>query len=174
MNEAAVLVLSLAADSLIHRGLDLKAIAVLKKALTIAPDNRPLLKRLAKLFLRCGMKEEAIRHCIRAALAYYRAGQPDKAIAICRKLVALDPSSGAARLALAELMVRKGAINEARRSFLSAAAIFENRGDVKRALKAYTRVASLQQMKRPEPGGEETGFDILPAAAHHAAHHTAI
>jgi tetratricopeptide (TPR) repeat protein len=142
----AVAYLSRTAERFSQRGLGLKAIAVLKKASAIAPENTEVLKGLAKLFLRCRMKEDAIRHCIKAAFVYYRAGRAEKAIQTCRKIVALDPSSASARLALAEMAARTGLKREAREAFLAAASLFERSGDAKRAAKAY----SMAEAIRPE------------------------
>lgn len=142
----AVTYLSRTAESLSKRGLTLKAVAVLKKASRIAPENTEVLKTLAKLYLRCRMKEDAIRHCIKAAFAYYKKGQAEKALLTSRKIAALDPSSGAARLALAEMAYRTGKTGEACQSFLAAASLFEKSGNAESASKARSMAESL----RPE------------------------
>ena len=142
----AVFYLARAADGYSERGQDLKAIAVLKKAATIAPDNVVVSKRLAKLYLRCGMKASAIRECIRAALVYYQMEQADRAIRACRKITSFDRDNPSARMALAEICAREGLIDEAKESFIAAASLFEKEGESEKAMKACLRALSL----RPE------------------------
>ena len=132
------------ADAYLSEGVARKAIAVLKKIMSIDPANTGTWIKLADLYATAGLPGEARQHYLQIADAYNRSGRMNEAIEVFGKVVALDPSNASARIKLGELCRREGLNDQAYEAFITAARQLTTRGETRRAINAYNEALSIR------------------------------
>jgi protein TonB len=132
------------ADAYLAEGVPRKAIAVLKKIMSIDPANTGTWIKLADLYATAGLPGEARQHYLQIADAYNRNGRMNEAIEVFAKVVALDPSNASARIKLGELCRREGLNDQAYEAFITAARQLTTRGETRRAINAYNEALSIR------------------------------
>jgi len=132
------------ANAYLAEGAARKAIAVLKKIMSIDPANTATWIKLADLYATAGLPGEARQHYLQIADAYSRNGQMNEAIEVFGKVVALDPSNASARIKLGELCRREGLNDQAYEAFITAARQLTTRGETRRAINAYNEALSIK------------------------------
>ena len=163
------------ADAFVKDGFTVKAIAIYRKINKIDPNSVEPLIKLAELYGLQGLGREAREHYAQAIESYKKKNQPDKALEIFRKIVALDPENRTYRLRLAEFAEGLGQKEEAARAYLDVAEVAFRGGDIaggepalKKALDlgARSNQASLLQARvalhRQEYGQVEKIIDSTP------------
>jgi tetratricopeptide (TPR) repeat protein len=98
-----------------------KAIATLKKIITVDPANIQTAIKLADLYAQAGLPSEARHHYVQIAEALTRKGMTLDALTVYNKVVDLDPSNTSGRIKLGELYLREGMNDQAYDAFVTAA-----------------------------------------------------
>lgn len=117
------------ADAYTRDGFTVKAIAIYRKISKIDPNAVEPLIKLAELYLLQGLNREAREQYAQAVEFYKKKNQPDKALELFRKIVALDPENRAYRTRLAELAAQWGRKDEAAQAYLEVAEIAFRSGE---------------------------------------------
>ncbi len=94
-------------------GFALKAIAVYKKVLKIAPSYKDIYLRLGRLNCERGLIGNAREDYLLAAKLYSQEGQIREALDVYRKIADLDPSNLSVRLKIADIFLKEGLNKEA-------------------------------------------------------------
>ena len=117
------------ADAYTRDGFTVKAIAIYRKISKIDPNAVEPLIKLAELYLLQGLNREAREQYAQAVEFYKRKNQPDKALELFRKIVALDPENRTYRTRLAEFAERWDRKDEAAQAYLEVAEIAFRSGE---------------------------------------------
>jgi len=126
-----------------------KAIKDLQKVLTLEPKNNQIALKIAELFLKLHKKDEAAKFYEIASNIFKDSGFYDKAIAVYRQVLTINPLSSQAYLKLAELFRKKNLIAEAVSHYKVAIAIYEREGHIQDALKILKIITELEPSNLP-------------------------
>ena len=126
-----------------------KAIKDLQKVLEGDPKNNQVALKIAELFLKLDKKEDATNYYEIASNIFRDSGFYDKAIAVYRQLLTINPISSQAYLKLAELFRKKNLIAEAVSNYKVAIAIYEREGRTQDALKILQTITELEPSNLP-------------------------
>ena len=126
-----------------------KAIKDLQKVLEVEPKNNQVALKIAELFLKLDKKEDATNYYEIASNIFRDSGFYDKAIAVYRQLLTINPVSSQAYLKLAELFRKKNLIAEAVSNYKVAIAIYEREGRTQDALKVLQTITELEPSNLP-------------------------
>ncbi|MGC8578475.1 MAG: tetratricopeptide repeat protein [bacterium] len=137
------------ANKFIARNQPDKAIKELQRVLELEPKNTQIALKIAELFLKLNNKEEAIKHYEIASNIFRDSGFYDKAIAVFRQILTLNPVSAQAYIKLAELFRKKNLIAEAVSNYKVAIAIYEKEGKPQEALKILQTITELEPSNLP-------------------------
>jgi tetratricopeptide (TPR) repeat protein len=118
------------ADAYVKDGFTLKAIAINRKISKIDPSTVEPLIKLAELYVLQGLGREAREQYAQAVEFYRKKNQPDRALDIFRKIVALDPENKTFRTRLAEYAEQLGRKEEAASAYLELAEVAFRGGDI--------------------------------------------
>jgi tetratricopeptide (TPR) repeat protein len=118
------------AEAFVKDGFTVKAIAIYRKITKIDPDSVEPLIKLAELYGLQGLGREAREHYAQAIESYKKKHQPDRALEIFHKIIALDPENKTYRLRLAEFAEELGQKEEAARAYLDVAEVDFRGGDI--------------------------------------------
>lgn len=105
------------AEQLVARGKLSLAIAKYRRLLTQQPDDISSLNRLGDLHARASRSDEAIRTFLDVAARYEQEGFFVKSIAICKKIIKLDPARLDVYERLGSLYAKQGLLPEATRQY---------------------------------------------------------
>jgi tetratricopeptide (TPR) repeat protein len=123
-----------------------KAVAMLRKAVKLAPDNTDAGIRLAALYFKQNLLVEAQQQYLTVADQLLRQGRRDEAFSFYENLIKSDPDNLALQLRVAEAYLRVQNTDRACELFISAADKLQEQLKHEEALKSY-----LQALKaRPE------------------------
>jgi pilus assembly protein FimV len=122
-----------------------KAVAVYKQILKLDPTRLDISIKLAEAYQHLEMTTEASAAYEHVAGALARAGQVDKALAVLKKMVELDPENITARIKLAEALSKAGKAPQAAAEFAAGATLLEAQGRVD----DYIKVAERLLFHRP-------------------------
>jgi tetratricopeptide (TPR) repeat protein len=136
------------ADLYCHSGRSTKAIAVLKKACKLDPENLDSATRLAHLYAQEGLIAEAQQQCLVVAESYLRAGLKEQGFNIYRQLIQRNPDNADFRLRLAEASLRDDLRDQAHDAFFDAAEVLRAQGKHEEALKTFLRAVGAQPAGR--------------------------
>lgn len=156
------------ADAYLSQGVARKAIAVLKKIMSIDPANTGTWIKLADLYATAGLPGEARQHYLQIADAYSRNGRMTDAIEVFGKVVALDPSNASARIKLGELCRREGLNDQAYEAFITAARQLTTRGETRRAINAYNEALAIRSDCPEALAAIRAAADARTLATHNA------
>lgn len=127
------------------QGFFLKAVAVYKQTLKLDPTRLDVSVKLAEMYQKLDMTSEALAAFEHVAGALARAGQVDKALAVLKKMVELDPDNIPARIKLAEALSKAGKAPQAATEFAVGAELLEKQG----RMDDYVKVAERLLFHRP-------------------------
>ncbi|MFW6067293.1 MAG: tetratricopeptide repeat protein [Myxococcota bacterium] len=127
------------------QGFFLKAVAVHKQILKLDPSRLDVSVKLAEMYQKLDMTNEASAAYEHVAGALARAGQVDKALAVLKKMVELDPENIPGRIKLAEALSKAGKAPQAAAEFEVGADLLEKQG----RLDDYIKVAERLLFHRP-------------------------
>ena len=139
------------ADGYTQEGFTLKAIAIYKKVSKLDPAAVDVLLKTADLYMVQGLSREAREQFTLAFDFYKKKNQPDKALEICRKIVALDPENTVYRVRLAEFCESVGKKADATQVYLETAEIALRRGDLSALENALKKCLSLDPQNSQLP-----------------------
>lgn len=117
------------ADQYAADNFHLKAIAVYKTILKLAPTQIEINERLGALYHKVGLDADALNQYYIVATYYDSKGKVKEAMEIRKKIVDVDPSNTTGRIRLAELMQAEGQTDQSIREYERAAEILSSRRD---------------------------------------------
>lgn len=147
-NEEASDALEKAAESYAKQGFFLKAVAVYKQVLKLAPTVEAH-QRLADLYQQLGLLRDAMAQLQLVIATYEREGKTQETTAILRKMLDLDPENALGRARLGELLLASGEKKEGHAELDRALAQLEKEGRNDDFLRVATR---LLQGEAPDAG----------------------
>src|SRR5690606_4825541 len=112
-DEAAARALEKAAESYANQGFFLKAVAVYKQVLKLAPTVQAH-HRLADLYQQLGLLRDAMSQLQLVIAVHEREGRTEETTAVLRKMLDLDPENALGRARLGELLISTGNEEEGR------------------------------------------------------------
>lgn len=146
-NEQAARALERAAESYANQGFFLKAVAVYKQVLKLAPTVEAH-QRLADLYQQLGLLRDAMAQFQLVVAAHEKEGRTEETAAVLRKMLDLDPENALGRARLGELLISTGEEAEGRKELEKALGQLEKGG----RSDDYLRVADrLLQGEAPDP-----------------------
>lgn len=142
-NDEAISFYTKTAEKYAGDGFYVKAIAVYKKIHRIEPTQIEVHRKLAELYQRQGLKNDARSHYSQLSDHYLREGDTNAAIDVSRKLVDLEPDNPSHHLKLADLHRENGSLNEALRSYGAIASLMLSHGQIDHAFQVYERAIGV-------------------------------
>jgi tetratricopeptide (TPR) repeat protein len=121
-----------------------KAVEHYRAAVKLDPRDASIHNTLGDLYVRQGRRKEAVEEYLEASALYEKDGFGQRSIAVCQKVVNLDPQHWAVRLRLADLYAAQKLPAEARAQYLLVADHHDKRGDVSQALEIFRKIADLE------------------------------
>ena len=155
-------------------GFYVKAIAVYKKVQRIDPGAIQVHGRLADLYAKQGLINDARNHYGQLADHYLRQNDTAEAIRAYEKLVELEPENPTGLLRLADLYQEDGRTSQATAAYERIANTMIDRGQVDHAIQAYERAlrteggnldfVSQAVLKIRDAGGADRALDLVERA----------
>ena len=122
------------AEAYTVEGFLLKAVTVFKNILRLNPSFIEVNEELARLYEKMGLTNDAVRQYDILASTLDMRGMGEKVVEVRKKIVGLNPTDGAARIRLAELLQREGDTAGAIDQYEQYASQVENEGGGKAKL----------------------------------------
>jgi tetratricopeptide (TPR) repeat protein len=119
------------------------AIDEYRKVVDADPSDLTTINTLGDLYVRAGRIQDAINNFSRIADSYREGGFTLKAIAMLKKISKLDPTNVETAMKLANLYSQQGLLVEARQQYLQVADAYARKGETRKALEAYQKIADL-------------------------------
>ncbi len=120
-----------------------KAVETYRAIVKIDPRDASVRNALGDLAIKQGKKREAIAEYLEVASLYEKDGFALRAIAICQKVINLDPDQIALRIKLGDLYAGQKLPAEGRAQYMLVANYYDKKGDVANALDIFRRIANL-------------------------------
>ncbi|HVS64354.1 MAG TPA: tetratricopeptide repeat protein [Thermoanaerobaculia bacterium] len=124
-------------------GFYVKAIAVYKKIHRIEPSRHEVLLRLAELYERQGLINDARAHYTQLAEYYTRQEDHRSAVETYQRIVELEPENPGHRLKLADAYRQLGRLDETLRVYLDLGRLMVKHGRADHAVQVYERAIEL-------------------------------
>ena len=121
----------------------LKAIAMYKKIEKLKPRDPKTASTLADLYAAQGLMVDARAQYLIVAEGYTRAGETKQSLGILHKIADLDPHNTEVRLKLADGYLKERMNQEAAKAYGDAAKSLLERGELEKALEAYSKSYEL-------------------------------
>lgn len=121
----------------------LKAIAMYKKIEKLKPRDPATASTLADLYAAQGLMVDARAQYLIVAEGHTRAGETKQSLGILHKIADLDPHNTEVRLKLADGYLKEQMSHEAAKAYGDAAKSMLERGELERALEAYSKSYEL-------------------------------
>lgn len=128
------------ADHYAREKFHLKAIAVYKTILKLAPTQIEMNEKLGDLYHQVGLDNDAINQYYIVAAYQDSKGMIKEAMEIRKKIVAIDPSNTTGRIRLAELMQADGKTEESIREYERAAEVLAAKQDRDGLVEVYEKM----------------------------------
>lgn len=103
----------LAAKMYSQEGLVKEALGVYRKIADLDPSNLAVRTKIAEIFLKEGLKEEAIEEYNKVAIAYLKSGRREEAEDLYRQILRVEPANVNATVEVGRLHLDNGHIDEA-------------------------------------------------------------
>lgn len=126
----------------------LKAVAIYKNMIRMAPGTVEFNERLAEIYPQLGMVKDGIAQYLIIVHYYQTHGQREKALEMAQKMVALDPQDIQNRLRLAEIYYNEGHQEEALKEYESIGQQLKDEGG--KQLKLLLEVLEKIFFRRPQ------------------------
>lgn len=124
-------------------GFFVKAIAIYKKIIKLDPTRLEIYERLAELYHKQGLVNEA-RTQYQVLVDYYQKhGEGDAAIGICQRMVTLEPSNPSHRARLADLLQEAERLEEAMAEYRAIAEQLIASGQADGAVRVYEKALDV-------------------------------
>ncbi len=130
-------------QELVKRDKVTTAIEEAYEAIRVSPFYLPLHLRLGELFLHRGLFEEATTKFLTAANLYQTRGDTRAAIGVYRRLLRASPMDVTVRTRLINLLISRGAIDEALEEYLALGEVYFQLAQVNKALEKYNEALRL-------------------------------
>ena len=143
-NDEAVACFTRIAEHYREQEFRLKAIAMYKKIEKLKPRDPETAEKLAELYAAQGLIVDARAQHMVVADAHTRAGRTKESLQVLHKIADLDPQNTDVRLKLAEGYLKEDMQAEAVRAFSDAASRMLEKGELERALDAYSKALELR------------------------------
>ena len=130
-------------DAYISDGAIVKAIALYKKITKLDPNGLAAMEKLAELYRKQGLVNDARSQLLQAAEAYTRKGQNKETLRLLKQLVLFDPENVQVITRTSELLIQGGQRDEAREMLSRTAATLVERRALEPALKILDRLIHL-------------------------------
>jgi tetratricopeptide (TPR) repeat protein len=137
-----------AADYFRREGFSLKALALYKKILNIAPADPRSLIALAELNEGKGLVTDAIKFYLAAADSLSKDGKKEQILEIYEKILALSPSNIPLRVKVSEIYKKEGLLSEASKQYMIVARLLAERDEPERALEFFQKVLDSEPLNR--------------------------
>jgi len=164
------------AESYVHEGYVLRAIAIYKKILKLEPSNVDALLRLAGLYRLQGLGREARDLYAQALAVCQDKNLQDRALEVMRRICADEPGNIPHRLRLAELYKAAGQLEDAFKTYLEVAEVARTQSDDEAATAAMDSANALRpgdhrlrdsrqpSLPSPPPQAEPPHIETTPEA----------
>ncbi len=148
-NEHAAMYFKKVGDQYAQNGFTVKAIAIYKKLAKLQLNDSENATKLAELYAQQGLLNDARAQYMHVAEHCLRAGENNQAARIFQRILELDPENAQTQAKLADLYIKIGKKDEARKIYQTAAEALHARGSYEAAGEALDKVLSL------DPGNNE-------------------
>jgi len=128
----------------VQAGKIVKAVETYKSIIKIDPRDASARNTLGDLLIKQGRKKEAIAEYLEVATLYENDGFGLRAIAICQKVINLDPGLIAVRIKLGDLYAKQKLSAEGRAQYMQVANFYDKKGDIANALEIFRKIANLE------------------------------
>ncbi len=125
------------------------ALPYYQRAATLAPEDPAPQEKIARIYERIGRLNEAIAASLQAAEMHLKTRSADKAIDNWQHVLSLQPENSSVRTRLAAVYERLGRTDEAAMEYIATASLFQQAGDLTRALKV------VEYAQKIAPGNQE-------------------
>jgi tetratricopeptide (TPR) repeat protein len=142
-NEQAAHYFKRVGDHYAQDGFTVKAIAIYKKLTKLSPGNFENINKLAELYSQQGLFSDARAQYMHVADHLLRSGDNAQAARIFQRVLELDPENTATQSKLADLYLKLGKKEEARKIYCTAAESLYARGSYDAAKEALGRVLTM-------------------------------
>jgi tetratricopeptide (TPR) repeat protein len=132
------------AEEWVRRGRPKRALALYLKVLKANPDDPRVLNRAGDLCARLSRNTEAVSFYKRAAGLLSQQGFHDKAIALCKMIIRLDPTLVEVMETLAKLQASQGLVHEAVSQYEAVGEFYRQSSQPRRAIEAQQAIVELQ------------------------------
>jgi len=143
-----------AADYFRGEGFSLKALALYKKILNVAPADPGALIALGELNEGKGLVTDAIKFYLAAADSLSKEGKKERTLEMYEKIIALSPSNIPLRIKVSEIYNKEGFVSEAAKQYMFIARLLDEKGESERAMEFFRRVLEA------EPLNKEAIFEV--------------
>ncbi len=130
-------------EKLVRQGKIEEAIRIYERALRKKPRDEYLMRKLAELYERAGLKEEAVRMFTRLGNYYLEREFLKKALAIFKKVYMLEPQNPEHTLNLADLYVKLGLLVNAKNLLIHLGETLIRKQNYKKAIEVYERLSAI-------------------------------
>ena len=138
------------AETYAEQGFFLKAVAVYKQIVKLAPEDVRVNERLAALYQQLGLLSDAMGQLQYMAAAHERAGDSGKLTEVLQRMVDLDPENIASSIKLGELHARAGRMDPALECLRRAADYLKKHSRTDEYLKVAERISALKGDDLPQ------------------------
>ena len=125
-----------------------KAIAELERLVKDSPDGNTY-NMIGDIYLRKGSQKSAIEHYQKAAVFFRQEGFSQKAQALYKKVLNINPADTDALVAFGEICEEKGMLAEAIKYYLVVADLLAKEGRKEKILDIYAKILSLSPANIP-------------------------
>ncbi len=124
-----------------------KAVKLYEEIIKLEPDNPAHHSNLAEAYLSLNRTQEAVKSLLVVANAYMAARLSNKARDVYLRILEIDPMHLEARQNLAEISVRQGSDNDAKKYYLSIAQSYFDTGDHENAMQYAQKAIKLKSIE---------------------------
>ena len=131
------------AEQFMADGFDAKAVALFKQITKLDPKCHQVSVPLAELYQRMGLVSDAMAALQTAADAAYQEGDKEDALALLRRMAALEPANTQNRLKVAELLHQEGYSSEAVAEYEEVLGELERQGAEEEHARVLARLVEI-------------------------------